>query len=92
VVVEPEVKETNKTTLRSEHSGVLERKKKGDRNFKETEKKDLTQPTLLEMPGKFGLPATWVLVPACSIYAADQGLERRGGSLPAYCLSNTTTL
>jgi putative component of membrane protein insertase Oxa1/YidC/SpoIIIJ protein YidD len=32
------------------------------------------------------------LVPACSIYAADQGLERSGGSLPAYCLSNTTTL
>src|SRR6266852_2312709 len=30
-------------------------------------------------PGKFGLPVSWVLVPACSIYAADQGLERSGG-------------
>jgi hypothetical protein len=38
------------------------------------------------------LPVTWVQFPACSIYAADHGLERSGGSLPAYCLSDTTTL
>jgi hypothetical protein len=52
VVVEAEVKETNKTTLRSERIGALKKRKKVTREFKKTRKKDLTGPTLLEMSGK----------------------------------------
>jgi len=52
VVVEPEVNETNKTTLRSERRGALKKKKKGDRKIGKKQKKDLTGPTLLEMPSE----------------------------------------
>jgi hypothetical protein len=51
VVVETEVKETNKTTFRSERRCVLGRKKKGDKKIRKNQKKDLTGPTLLEMSG-----------------------------------------
>jgi hypothetical protein len=49
VVVGPEVNQTNKTTLRSERSGALKKRKKGNRRVEEKTKKDLTGPTLLEI-------------------------------------------
>jgi hypothetical protein len=58
VVVDAEVNETNKTTLWSERVGVLAREKKGDKKFEKAAKKDLTEPTLLEMPGKSPNPPT----------------------------------
>jgi hypothetical protein len=54
VVVEAEVNETNKTTLRSERIGALKKRKKVTRKFKKTRKKDLTGPTLLEMSDNAG--------------------------------------
>jgi hypothetical protein len=38
VVVEAEVNETNKTTLRSEWSSALKKKKKGDKKLRKTKK------------------------------------------------------
>ena len=50
MVVDAEVNETNKTTLWSEPVGVLAREKKGDKKIRKDCNKDLTEPTLLEMP------------------------------------------
>jgi hypothetical protein len=50
VVVDAEVSQTNKTTLRSERSGARKKRKKVREKWKKT-KKDLTGPTLLEITG-----------------------------------------
>jgi len=49
VVVDAEVSQANKTTLRSEYSGVLEKEKKVTKKLRKERKKDLTGPTLLEI-------------------------------------------
>ena len=64
MVVDAEVSQANKTTLRSEYSGVLEKEKKVTKKLRKERKKDLTGPTLLEITGyatNRDLPGKWII-------------------------------
>ena len=49
MVVDAAVSQTNKTTRRSERTGVLKSRKKVTEKLKKKQKQDLTGPTLLEI-------------------------------------------